>query len=645
MLHRSSFAARLLAAVTPLFPAGAPGAVAQDTAFAVKDHYVKRDYMVSMRDGVRLFTIVYTPRDTTRSSPILLVRTPYSIGPYEPDAYRRVLGPSQEFDRDGYVFVFQDVRGKFRSEGEFEVMRPFNPVKRTPKDVDESSDTYDTIDWLLKNVSRHNGRVGMWGISYPGWQTVMGMMEAHPALKAASPQASPSDMFIGDDFHHNGAFRLMYAFSWLAGNARTRAGPSTARGAGFDYGTPDGYRFFMEAGAPARIDSLYFHGEVPAWNDFMRHPDYDAYWKAQNILKDLGTVPADLPILNVAGWFDAEDFYGPMSIYYTLEKLHPRNRSILAVGPWLHGGWNSMLGNQLGHINFGSPTSRHFQTEVQFPFFQCHLKDRCESPLAEATVFETGSNVWRTYGTWPPNGARQRKLYLHPNGKLSFDPPPAAVAGRGYDEYVHDPSKPVPFSAEIRTTQGHLWMIEDQRFASTRPDVLVYESDPLEEDVTIAGPIVASLQASTSGTDGDWVVKLIDVLPGDTPDEPSDRGPNAPVTAVRMGHFQMLLAGEVFRAKYRQSYERPVPMVPGQVTHLEFDLRDRYHTFQKGHRIMVQVQSSWFPVIDRNPGTFTNIYHARPSDYRRTTQRIHRSPGRASHLIVQVVEPAGGPGR
>jgi uncharacterized protein len=631
MPHRSSIGPHLLLVALALaLPAGARGVAAQDTVFDVKANYVKRDYMVPMRDGVRLFTIVYTPRDTTQRSPVLLVRTPYSIPPYEPDAYRKVLGPSAEFDRDGYIFVFQDVRGKFRSEGEFEVMRPFKPVKRTPKDVDESSDTYDTIDWLLKNVPGNNGRVGMWGISYPAWQTVMGMMQAHPALKAASPQASPSDMFVGDDFHHNGAFRLMYAFSWLAGNARTRSGPTTTRGAGFDYGTPDGYRFFMEAGAPARIDSLYFRGQVPAWNDFMRHPNYDQYWKAQNVLKDLGTVPADLPILTVAGWFDAEDFYGPMSIYYALEKAHPKNQSILAVGPWLHGGWNSTLGDQLGQISFGSPTSRYFQTEIQFPFFQCHLKDRCTKPLAEATVFETGANTWRTYDTWPPKVAKPRNLYFHANGKLSFDPPRVA----GADDFVHDPGKPVPFSAEVRTTQGHLWMIEDQRFAATRPDVLVYESDPLTEDVTIAGPIVASLYASTSGTDADWVVKLIDVLPGDTPNpEPNPVG-------VRMGHFQMLLAGEVFRAKYRQGYERPKPVVPGQVTHLEFELRDRYHTFKKGHRIMVQVQSSWFPVIDRNPGTFTDIYHALPTDYRRTTQRVLRSPGQASHLVVQVVEPA-----
>lgn len=620
----------LLAALTLLAAAPAGIAHGQQQPFDVKAHYVKAEHMVRMRDGVELFTIVYTPRDTTRAYPMMLFRTPYSIRPYEPDAYRAVLGPSPDFDRDGYVFVFQDVRGKFRSQGEFEVLRPFRREKRDSTHTDESSDTYDTIEWMLASIPRHNGRVGMWGVSYPGWQTVMGMIDAHPALRAASPQASPSDMFIGDDFHHNGAFRLMYAFSWLSGNARTRTAESGAGSARFSYGTPDGYRFFMEAGAPARIDSLYFHGEVPAWNDFMRHPNYDEYWQAQNVLKDLDLVSPDLPILNVAGWFDAEDFYGPMSIYYTLEKLHPRNRSILAVGPWRHGGWNSMPGDQLGHIRFGSPTSRHFQTRVQFPFFQCHLKDLCTATLPEATVFETGSNIWRTHDTWPPPATLPKKLYFHANGVLSFEPPRTA----GFDEYVHDPARPVPFSAETRTTLGHLWMIEDQRFAATRPDVLVYESESLEEDVTIAGPILANLYASTSGTDADWVVKLIDVLPGDTPDnDPNPAG-------VRMGHFQMLLAGEVFRAKYRESYETPAPLVPGQVTHIEFDLRDRYHTFRKGHRIMVQIQSSWFPAIDRNPGTFTDIYHAQPSDYRTTIQRVHRTPSQASHILLNVVRTA-----
>ncbi|HET9985593.1 MAG TPA: CocE/NonD family hydrolase [Longimicrobiales bacterium] len=629
MRPRIRFPIRLRLVALALVLVSARPAAAQEPAFDVRAHYAKSDHMVPMRDGVKLFTIVYAPRDTTQRYPILLLRTPYSIPPYEPEVYRKVLGPSAEFDRAGYIFVFQDARGKFRSEGEFEVSKPFKAVKRGPTDTDESSDTYDTIDWLLKNVPGHNGRVGMWGISYPGWQTVLGMMEPHPALKAASPQASPSDQFIGDDFHHNGAFRLMYAFSWLAGNARVRTAQTTTRGPAFDYGTPDGYRFFMEAGSARAIDSLYFRGQVPSWTDFLKHPDYDAFWKSQALLKDLRTVPADLPILNVAGWFDAEDFYGPTSIYYQLEKNHPRNRSTLVVGPWRHGGWNSMPGDELGDIRFGSATGRYFQTEVQFPFFEHYLKDRGSWTSPEAVVFETGANAWHTFDAWPPKEATARNLYFRPDGRLSFDPPSAA----GYDEYVHDPAKPVPFSAETRTTQGHLWMIEDQRFASTRPDVLVYETEPLESDVTIAGPVRASLDVSTSGTDADWIVKLIDVLPGDTPDnEPNPAG-------VRMGHFQMLLAGEVFRSKYRKSFEKPVPMVPGQVTPIEFDLHDKYHTFRKGHRIMVQVQSSWFPVIDRNPGKFMDIYEARPSDFRKTTQRVYRSPRYPSHLVLTVLKP------
>ncbi|MGH7443955.1 MAG: CocE/NonD family hydrolase [Longimicrobiales bacterium] len=604
---------------------------AQAGEFDVRAHYTKSEHMVAMRDGVELFTVVYQPKDSSVEYPILLFRTPYSIPPYGIDEYATLLGPSVEFDRDGYIFVFQDARGKFRSEGEFEVMRPYIPVKSGPTSVDESSDTYDTIEWALETLPQHNGRVGMWGISYPGWQTVMGMMDAHPALVAVSPQASPADMFIGDDFHHNGAFRLMYAFSWLAGNARPRSGQTTERGERFDYGTPDGYNFFMDAGTPGSIDSLYFHGEVPAWNDFMSHPDYDEYWHAQNVLKDLDDIrPA---VLNVAGWFDAEDFYGPMSIYYTIEANHPQpNRSTLVVGPWRHGGWRSSAGDSLGHIAFGQPTSEYFKREVQFPFFQHHLKGEGDWSAPEAVTFETGSNEWRTYDTWPPSEAVERNLYFHANGGLSFEAPTAASA---YDEYVSDPNRPVPFSAEPRTTQGHLWMIEDQRFAARRPDVLVYQTPPLEEDVTIAGPIIASIDFTTTGTDADFIVKLIDVLPGDAPDpEPNPAG-------VRMGDFQMLLAAEVFRAKYRNSYSEPEPLVPGQVTHLEFDLRDRHHTFRAGHRIMVQVQSTWFPVIDRNPQRFVNIYEAQPEDYQKATHRVLRSTSHPSHLQLKVIPEAG----
>ena len=624
-----------LASAIPLFDSHVHVALSeQEESFDPRDHYDKAEHMVPMRDGVELFTIVYTPKDTSQAYPILLFRTPYSAGPYGVDNYRKVLGPSQEFDRDGYIFVFQDVRGQFKSEGEFEVMRALarDPSGRRsdPAAVDESTDNYDTIEWVLDNIPNHNGRVGQWGISYAGWQTVMGMVDAHPALKASSPQASPSDMFIGDDWHHNGAFRLMYAFSWLSRNARTRQGPTETRGARFDYGTPWGYRFFLELGTVAKISELYFHDQVPAWNEFMEHGAYDEYWQKQNALLFLDDI--DHPILNVAGWFDAEDFYGPMSIYYTIEEKNPDNRSTLAAGPWLHGGWRSMPGNALGCIDFGSETSRHFQREVQFPFFSYYLKDKGDWGAPEAVVFETGSNVWKSYDRWPPQGVVTTPLYFHEGGKLSFEAPEDSADAN--DSYVSDPDKPVPFSAEVRTTQGHLWMIEDQRFAATRPDVLVYESDVLTEDVTIAGPIIATLYASTSGTDSDFIVKLIDVYPGD-----AQRSPHC---NVPIGDFQMLLAGEVFRAKFRASYENPEPMVPDRITKIEFDLRDRNHTFRKGHRIMVQVQSTWFPVIDRNPQKFVDIYRAEPSDFQKATQKIYRSAEFPSHLTLGVLRKDSG---
>ncbi len=588
--------------------------------------YVKSEHMIPMRDGVRLFTIVYTPRDTSQKHPVMLFRTPYSIPPYGPDDFRSSLGPSADFAREGFIFAYQDVRGKFRSEGDFVVMRPIKPAKRG-SDSDESSDTYDTIDWLLQNIPNHNGRVGQWGISYPGSQTVWGMIDAHPALRASSPQAPAIDMFIGDDFHHNGAFRLMYTFGWLSGNARTRSGPSAAREQPFDYGTPDGYRFFLEGGSPANISRKYFQDRVPTWNEYVAHPNYDEYWQRQTPLPHLKNIRH--AVLNVAGWFDAEDFYGPMETYRTIEKLNPDNHSTLVVGPWLHGGWASMPGDALGDIRFGSKTAEFYRQQVELPFFKTHLKGEGELNQPEARVFETGLNQWRSYDVWPPRETVERRLYLNPHGKLSCDPPPADA--EPFDEYTSDPARPVPFSSETRTAQGHTWMIEDQRFAATRPDVLVYETDELTEDVTIAGPIIASLQVSSSGTDSDWVVKLIDVYPGNAPDnDPNPRG-------VRMGHFQMLLAGEVFRAKYRSSYTHPEPLVPNQPTRIEFDLRDRYHRFLKGHRIMVQIQSSWFPVIDRNPQQFLDIYQAKPSDFRKATQRVYHNRESKSHLKIRVM--------
>ena len=592
----------------------------------LRESYVKTEHMVPMRDGARLYTIVYAPKDDTEEYPVMLFRTPYSIGPYEPDRFRSPLGPTAEFDRNGYIFVFQDVRGKFRSEGEFEVIKPLARDRPGSGEADESTDNYDTIEWALEHLPNDNGRVGQWGISYPGWQTVMGMVDRHPALVASSPQASPSDMFIGDDWHHNGAFRIMYAFSWLSSNARVRTGPTESRSGRFDYGTPWGYEFFLKAGSAANIDDKYFHGDVIAWNDFMEHGTYDEYWQRQNALLHLDGI--DHAVLNVAGWFDTEDYYGPMSIYRTIEEMSPASQNTLAVGPWLHGGWRSMEGDYLGCIEFDTPTSLDFQSQVQHPFFRYHLKGEGNWSAPEAVVFETGRNEWRTLDRWPPPGISQTNLYLRVDGTLSFEEP-TETGTDASDSYVSDPNHPVPFSAEIRTRLGHLWKVEDQRFASSRPDVLTYVSEPLTEDLTIAGPILANIYVSTTGTDSDWIVKLIDVYPGDAPRSES--------CSVPMGGFQMHVAGEIMRGKFRNSIEHPEPMVPGEVTRIDIDLKDRYHTFLAGHRIMVHVQSSWFPAYDRNPQTFVDIYHAQPEDYQMATQTVYRSAGNPSHLVLGVM--------
>ena len=605
-----------------------PGVSFAQGSYDIRENYTKKEYMVPMRDGVKLFTQVYTPKEKKGNYPFLLFRTPYSIGYYGGDNYRPVLGPNDMYAGEGYIFVYQDVRGKFKSEGDFVVMKPHKTVKQNPEDTDESSDTYDTIEWLLDNISNHNGRVGQWGISYPGWQTVMGMIDAHPALKASSPQASPADMWIGDDFHHNGAFRLMYTFGWLSSHAQTRKDLSEKRTSLFDYGTPDGYNFFMELGTVSNVDKKYFQNKVPTWNEYMEHGDYDEYWQEQDVLQYLRNIRH--PVLNVAGWFDAEDFYGPMSIYYEIEKQNPDNKSTIVIGPWRHGGWASMEGDVLGNIQFDSKTSVYFRENVELPFFNYYLKGRGEPDLPEALVFETGSNQWKSYDHWPPEKAEETNLYLHSNQKLSFTPP-SQNSEHAVNSYTSDPDKPIPFSQEIRTNQGHLWMVEDQRFAARRPDVLVYQSDILDADVTIAGPVIASLFVSTTGTDADWVVKLIDVYPGDA----QDNSPNP--CNVKMGDFQMLLAGEVFRSKYRKSFENPEPMIPGEVTKIEFDLRDKYHCFRKGHRIMVQIQSTWFPVIDRNPQTFVDIYHAEESDFQKAVHSVYCSGTYPTHLKLKVI--------
>jgi len=590
----------------------------------IKANYSKSEQMIAMRDGVKLFTAIYSPKDTSQKYPILLSRTPYSCSPYGPDAYKETIGPSPLFAKEGYIVVYQDVRGAYMSEGTYVNMRPQNDHKNKPADIDESSDTYDTIDWLVKNIPNNNGRVGMWGISYPGFYTAVGTIDAHPALKAASPQAPISDWFIGDDFHHNGTLFLPHAFNFFSGFGRPRPKPTpTGSGERFNHGTPDGYKFFLEMGPLANADRKYFHGNIAYWNEMMEHPNYDPWWKARDTRPHLKNIkPA---VMTVGGWFDAEDLFGALNTYKSVEKQSPGAYNILVMGPWFHGGWARCDGEGLGDVRFGSKTSVFYRENIELPFFNYYLKEKGELKLPEAYFFETGSNRWKTYDQWPPSNARSASLYLNANGKLSFTAPPDSNA---FDEYISDPARPVPFMNNINIGMTREYMVDDQRFAARRPDVLVYQTDVLTEDVTVAGPLTASLFVSTSATDSDFVVKLIDVYPDDAP----DNQPNP--TGMKMGGYQMLVRGEPMRARFRKSFENPEPMAPNKVEKIEYAMPDVNHTFAKGHRVMVQIQSSWFPLVDRNPQKFVNIYTARESDFQKATQHVYHS----SRLIVNVVK-------
>jgi uncharacterized protein len=623
------FVPRILACILLLGLTGAMDSPRTDETFDVKANYVKSEHQILMRDGVKLFTSVYTPRDESQKYPIMLIRTPYGIAPYGPDEYKESIGPSVQFSKEGFIFVYQDVRGRYMSEGTFAMMTPYKPNKNSTPDVDESTDTYDTIEWLLKNVPNNNGRVGMWGISFPGFYVAAGIMQAHPAIKAASPQAPMADTFAGDDFHHNGALFLPHAFNFLASFGRPRQGLTTTAAPAFEHGTPDGYRFFLEMGPLPNANKKYFKNEIPIWNEYMKHGTYDEYWKAQNVLQHLKNItPATMV---VGGWFDSEDLYGPLHIYKTIEKENPSARNTLVMGPWFHGGWARSEGDELGNIRFGSKTSLYYRDNVELPFFNYYLKDKGELKLPEALVFETGRNTWRSFDQWPPKNVKEKALFLHSNNKLSFEPV-INESNDSFDEYISDPNKPVPFTSEVRNSMGREFMVEDQRFAWARPDVLSYESDALAEDVTIVGPTTANLHVSTTGTDSDWIVKLIDVYPGNAP----DNNPNP--ANVHMGGFQMMVRGEVMRGKFIKSLEKPVPMTPGKVTDVDFELRDICHTFQKGHKIMVQIQSTWFPLVDRNPQKFVDIYNATEADFQKATQRVYRSREFASHLKVNVLE-------
>jgi putative CocE/NonD family hydrolase len=592
---------------------------AQQPALNVKERYAKSEHKIPMRDGKRLHTVVYAPRDSSQRYPFLMQRTPYGAGPYG-DAYRPSIGPSPLLAQEGYIFVYQDVRGTFLSEGEFDDVRPFNPNKKSPADIDEASDTYDTIEWLLKNIPNNNGRAGMWGVSYPGFYVAAALHDPHPALRAASPQAPIADWFIGDDDHHNGAFFVMDCFSFNTFFGMPRPQPTENQFKSFDYGTPDAYQYFLRAGTIANL-MKYFKGENRYINDTLRHGTYDEFWQARNVLPHLKKVtPA---VMTVGGWFDAEDLYGPLKIYEAIEKNNPNAWNVLVMGPWSHGQWAGGAGDSLGAVRFGSNTSEWYREHVELPFFNFHLKDKGELKQPEAIAFRTGANEWKEFAEWPPRGLQAKSLYFRAGGKLGFDAPADANAA---DEYISDPARPVPYTNEISNRRGSGYMIEDQRFAARRPDVLVYETDPLAEDLTLAGPITADLFVSISGTDADFIVKVIDVYP--------DNAPNN----ARMGGFQMLVRAEVMRGKFRNSLSKPEAFTPNKPAEVKIALNDVHHTFKAGHRVMVQVQSSWFPLVDRNPQKFVDIYSATEADFQKATHRIHRSAKLASHLKVGVLK-------
>jgi putative CocE/NonD family hydrolase len=590
-----------------LLLAAAP-ALAQDDP-----RFDRTEAMVPMRDGVKLFTRVYVPKDAKGPLPVLFLRTPYGI---DGRAERQFKVYLRDLVDDGYVFAFQDIRGRYRSEGTFVMTRPPRDPK-DPKAIDEASDTADTIDWLLKTVPNHNGKVGMLGISYDGWLTACALLDPHPALKAVSPQASPVDMFLGDDFHHNGAFRLSYGFEYVAMMETDKTNAS------FHFDRHDTFEWYLGLGALSNVNSKYFKGKMPTWNDFVEHPNYDAFWNKQSLEPRLTSVA--VPTLNVAGWFDQEDFRGPLKIYELLEKHDSKDQNFLVVGPWNHGGWAGGPGDKLGKVTFDSATGKYYRSAVQAPFFAKYLKDR-DVKVPEARMFETGSNKWTEYDKWPPRDVTTKSLYLWAGGKLSFDPPTGAEA----DEYVSDPANPVPYRPRPVTPtypgrEWKEWMVEDQRFTANRPDVLAYQTEPLTEDLTVAGSMTAKLFAATSGTDCDWVVRLIDVYPDDYPDDPE------------MGGFEQLVIGEPVRARFRKSLAKPAAVAPNAIEEYAVDLHWGHHCFRKGHRVMVQVSSTWFPLIDRNPQTFVpNIFEARDSDFRKATQRVARSAAQPSRVELQV---------
>ena len=598
----------------------------------VRARYTKFEYAVPMRDGVKAFTSIYVPKDRSEKYPFLITRTPYSVGPYGVDQYRTALGPSEHFQKSGYIFVYQDARGRYMSEGEFQQVRPHIQDKRGNQDVDESTDTWDTIDWLLKNIPGHNGRAGMVGVSQPGFHVAGSIMNSHPALKAASPQAPTADYYMGDDVYHNGAFMLGANFGFYSEFVPRAGTPTPPQPAlRFDPRTPDMYDFFLRLPPLASVNEKLFGGAATYWQEIVDHTTYDEFWKKRSVCRFMTDVRC--AVLNVGGWYDAEDPLGPLRVYQSVEEKNPATPNLLVMGPWSHGGWARGPGDRLGNLSFSSKTGEYFREQIQFPFFEKYLKDKPADP-PEAHMFLTGFDEWRRHDAWPPKPLIPVALYFDAEGRLAPAAPPGATAG--FDEYVSDPAHPVPYVGYIAGGMTSDYMTEDQRFASQRGDVLTYRTRALEGDVVVAGPVKVRLNVSSTGSDSDFVVKLVDVYPDDYPTPAPPAGTRAPSNALKLGGYQRLVRGEPFRAKYRKSFEKPEPLLPGQPAIIEFELPDVYHAFRKGHRLMVQVQSSWFPLVDRNPQRFMEIPKAVPADFQKASQRLYRSASLVSSITVSV---------
>ena len=611
----------------------------------IQENYTKREEMISMRDGVRLFTSIYEPKDKSQKYPIMFDRTPYTVAPYGKDKdgkdqFKTSLGPNGLFAKEGYIFVYQDVRGRWMSEGEFQDVRP--DIDNTDKSkIDESTDTYDTVEWLIKNVANNNGRVGMWGISYPGFYTSAGIIDSHPAIKAASPQAPVSDWFHGDDMHHNGALFLAQNYDFFAffGQPRPKPEtPATTTAKQFQKGTEDGYNYFKDLGGLKETADNYqskLGTRIKFWDEMMQHPNYDQYWKDRNILPKLKNIKA--AVMTVGGWYDDEDLYGALETYQHIERQNPGIYNVLVVGPWFHGGWERGDGDWLGTAYFGAKTSLYYQSNIELPFFNHFLKDKGDiAQIKEVNLFDTGANQWKDYSTYNPTNGTDTALYLTENGGLSFEIPKTS----GVNEYVSDPSKPVPYTQKITHNYPKDFMTEDQRFAATRPDVLVYQTAPLTEDLTVAGDLHPSLFVSSSGTDSDFVVKLIDVFPDDYKFPEGVKPPETSAFSVfEPGGYQMLLRGEPFPARFRNSFEKTEPLVPNEAVNLNYTMPGIVHTFKKGHRIMVQIQSTWFPLVARNPQKYMDNYQlASTADFQKATERVYYGGKTISAIVLPITK-------